>query len=138
MILHARGAKWRGFALLLFFVQLVANFAWSPLFFGRHQVTSALYLIIFMLMVTVATAFAFAPIRKAAAWLLVPYMAWLGFATVLTFQIDQRNPDAETLVPHAASTQIGGRQGASPDDGLWKRQRKTRQSATFAKLVKGI
>src|SRR3546814_12050574 len=62
------------FALLLFFVQLVANFAWSPLFFGRHQVTSALYLIIFMLMVTVATAFAFAPIRKAAAWLLVPYM----------------------------------------------------------------
>jgi len=107
MILHARGAKGRGFALLLFFVQLAANFAWSPLFFGRHQVTSALYLIIFMLMVTVATAFAFAPIRKAAAWLLVPYMAWLGFATVLTFQIDQRNPDAETLVPHAASTQIG-------------------------------
>src|SRR3546814_12915118 len=90
MILHARGAKGRGFALLLFSVQLAANFAWSPLFFGRHQVTSALFLIIFMLMVTVATAFAFAPIRKAAAWLLVPYMAWLGFATVLTFQIDQR------------------------------------------------
>src|SRR3546814_1225510 len=70
-----------------------------------------------MLMVTVATAFAFAPIRKAAAWLLVPYMAWLGFATVLTFQIDQRNPDAETLFPHAASTQIGCRQGESPDEG---------------------
>src|SRR3546814_20621767 len=116
MILHARVAKGRGFALLLFFVQLAANFAWSPLFFGRHQVTSALFLIIFMLMVTVATAFAFAPIRKAAAWLLVPYMAWLGFATVLTFQIDQRNPDAETLVPHAARTQIGCRQGASPDE----------------------
>lgn len=107
MILHARGAKGRGFALLLFFVQLIANFAWSPLFFGQHQVTNALYLIIFMLMVTVATAFAFAPIRKAAAWLLVPYMAWLSFATILNFQIDQRNPDAETLVPAAASTQIG-------------------------------
>jgi len=107
MILHARGAKGRGFALLLFFVQLIANFAWSPLFFGQHQVTSALYLIIFMLMVTVATAFAFAPIRKAAAWLLVPYMAWLSFATILNYQIDQRNPDAETLVPAAASTQIG-------------------------------
>ena len=107
MVLHARGARGRGFALLLFFVQLVANFAWSPLFFGQHQVTTALYLIIFILMVTVATAFAFAPIRKAAAWLLVPYMAWLGFAAVLNFQIDQRNPDAETLVPSAASTQIG-------------------------------
>jgi tryptophan-rich sensory protein len=107
MVLHARGAKGRGFALLLFFVQLAANFAWSPLFFGAHQVTTALYLIIFILMVTVATAFAFAPIRKAAAWLLVPYMAWLLFAAILNFQIDQRNPDAETLVPAAASTQIG-------------------------------
>src|SRR3546814_8047387 len=46
MILHARGATGRGFALLLFFVQLIASFAWSPLFFGQHQVTSALYLII--------------------------------------------------------------------------------------------
>ena len=107
MVLHARGARGRGFALLLFFVQLVANFAWSPLFFGAHQVTTALYLIIFILMVTAATAFAFAPIRKAAAWLLVPYMAWLLFAAILNFQIDQRNPGAETLVPAAASTEIG-------------------------------
>jgi tryptophan-rich sensory protein len=107
MVFHARGAKGRGFALLLFFVQLFANFAWSPLFFGQHQVTTALYPIIFILMVTIATAFAFSPIRKAAAWLLVPYMAWLCFAAILNFQIDQRNPDAETLVPAAASTQIG-------------------------------
>lgn len=107
MVLHARGAKGRGFALLLFFVQLVANFAWSPLFFGAHQVTSALYVIIFILMITAATFFAFAPIRKAAAWLLIPYMAWLCFAAVLNFQIDQRNPNAETLVPAAASAQIG-------------------------------
>jgi translocator protein len=107
MILHARGAKGRGLALTLFFVQLVANFAWSPLFFGQYQVTSALYLIIFILLTTIATTFAFAPIRKAAAWLLVPYMVWLSFAAILNFQIDQRNPDAETLVPAAASTQIG-------------------------------
>ena len=93
MVLHARGAKGRGFALLLFF--------------GAHQVTTGLYLIIFILMVAVATAFAFAPIRRAAAWLLVPYIAWLVFAALLNFQIDQRNPNAETLVPAAASTQIG-------------------------------
>ncbi|WP_422062067.1 TspO/MBR family protein [Sphingopyxis sp.] len=108
MVLHARGAKGRGFALLLFFVQLIANFAWSPLFFGMHQVTTALYLIIFILMVTIATAFAFAPIRKAAAWLLVPYMVWLSFAAILNFQIDQFNPDAETkgVVVPAATSQI--------------------------------
>lgn len=107
MILHARGAKGRGFALALFFVQLIANFAWSPLFFGMHQVTAAFYLIAFILLTTIATTFAFAPIRKAAAWLLVPYMVWLSFAAILNFQIDQRNPNAETLVPAAATTQIG-------------------------------
>lgn len=109
MVLHARGAKGRAFALLLFAVQLVANLLWSPLFFAHHQVTTALYLIIFILMVTVATALAFAPIRKAAAWLLVPYMIWLSFAAVLNFQIDQRNPDAENkgVVVPAATTQIG-------------------------------
>jgi translocator protein len=106
MILHARGAKGRGLALTFFLTQLIANFAWSPLFFGQHQVTKALYLIIFILLMTIATAFAFAPIRKAAAWLLVPYMVWLSFAAILNYQIDARNPDAETLVPTAASTQI--------------------------------
>lgn len=107
MILHAKGARGRGFALILFFVQLIANFAWSPVFFGAQQVTLALYLILFILMVTIATTFAVAPIRKAAAWLLLPYIAWLCFASILNYQIDQRNPDAETLVPAERSPQIG-------------------------------
>lgn len=106
MILNARGAKGRGLALTLFAVQLLLNFAWSPLFFALHQVTAALWLIVGILALTIATAFAFAPIRKAAAWLLVPYMVWLSFASILNYQIDARNPDAETLVPPAATTQL--------------------------------
>jgi tryptophan-rich sensory protein len=106
MLLHARGAKGRSPALLLFLVQLLAMFAWTPLFFGWHQISLAFYLILFMLAVTVATIVALMPIRRAAAWLLLPYLLWIGFAAILNFQIDQRNPDAETLVPHAASTQI--------------------------------
>lgn len=106
MVLSAKGARGRGFALILFFVQLIANFAWSPVFFGAQQVTLALYLIVFILAVTIATTFAVAPIRKAAAWLLVPYILWLSFASILNYQIDQRNPNAESLVPNAQSTQI--------------------------------
>ena len=106
MILSAFGARGRSFALILFYVQLGANYAWTPIFFGAQQVTLALYLIIFILMVSIATTFAFAPIRKGAAWLMVPYLAWLSFAAILTYQIDQKNPDAETLVPKAESTQI--------------------------------
>ena len=106
MILNARGAKGRGKALTLFVAQLLLNLGWSPLFFGAHEVTIAFWLILAILALTIATTFAFAPIRKAAAWLLLPYMVWLSFASILNYQIDQRNPDAETLVPPAASANI--------------------------------
>ena len=67
MILHARGAKGRGSAIMLFVAQMVLNFAWSPTFFAAHQVTLALWLIVFILLLAIVTTFAFAPIRKAAA-----------------------------------------------------------------------
>lgn len=106
MILHARGARGRGLALGLFFTQLVLNLCWSPLFFAAHQVTLAFWLILGILALTIATTFAFAPIRKTAAWLLVPYMVWLSFATIINYKVDVMNPDAETLVPEAPSTNI--------------------------------
>jgi tryptophan-rich sensory protein len=58
------------------------------------------------LVTAIATTFVFARIRKAAAWLMVPYLVWISFASILTSQINELNPDAETLVPTAASTQI--------------------------------
>lgn len=110
MILHARGAKGRGSALALYAIGFIANLCWSPLFFAAHQITAALYLILFMIVVTIATAFAFGRIRSAAAWLLVPYMMWISFAAILNYQFDQMNPDAETLAPAAATSQIGSSQ----------------------------
>jgi tryptophan-rich sensory protein len=59
-----------------------------------------------MLVISIATTVVFARIRKAAAWLMVPYMVWISFAGMLTLSIDRLNPDAETLVPPAASTKI--------------------------------
>jgi translocator protein len=106
MILHARGARSRGLAIGLFLVQLILNLLWSPIFFGRHQVTTALFLIVLILVIAIATTMVFGRIRKAAAWLMVPYLAWLCFATILNYQIDQLNPDAEGLYVPAASTQI--------------------------------
>ncbi len=106
MILHARGAKSRGVAIGLFITQLLFNLAWSPVFFGRHQVTTALYMIILIFVLAFITTIIFGRIRKAAAWLMVPYLAWLSFAAILNFQIDQLNPDAESLYVPAASAQI--------------------------------
>ena len=106
MILAARGAAARGRGVMLFLAQFVLNLAWTPLFFGAHRVGLALLVIVAMTVLTIATAFAFARVRKAAAWLLVPYLVWISFASVLTWRIGQLNPHAETLVPAAQTTQM--------------------------------
>ncbi len=106
IVLNARGARGRGLAIALFVVQMALNLAWTPLFFGAHQVSNALILIVVLFATVLATTFAFGRIRPLAAWLLVPYLAWLVTATALNWQIDRLNPDAETLASPPASTQI--------------------------------
>ena len=106
MVVHARGSRFRGVAVLLFVAQFIVNLLWSPLFFGMHQVSVAFWWLFLMLALAVATALAFAKVRSAAAWLMIPYLAWLCFAGLLNFSIDRLNPDAETLVVGSRTTQI--------------------------------
>jgi tryptophan-rich sensory protein len=106
MILHARGARGRGPALALFIAQLLLNFAWSPIFFAMHRVGLALLVALAMLVLAAGATLLFARIRTASAWLMLPYVAWLVFACLLTWQIDQLNPYAEELVPQGGSADI--------------------------------
>ena len=106
MIINARGSRLRGPAIVLFAVQMGVNLIWSPLFFGMHQVTWALVTIALLFVLALATLVVFARIRAAAAWLLVPYLAWIVFAGFLLWQIHQLNPNAETLVPSSSTDQI--------------------------------
>lgn len=106
MILHARGARLRGLAIALFLVQLALNLLWSPLFFRAHQVGDALSLILVLLVVVIATTALFWRIRKAAGVMLLPYIAWLAFASFLNYEISRLNPAAQTLVAPALRTQI--------------------------------
>ena len=106
MLLHARGAHWRGPAIGLFLFQLVLNYAWSPLFFGWHQIGWALLLIAAMIALTVALIVLLWGIRRVAALLLLPYLAWLCFAALLTFSVWTLNPDAGEVVPQPVTTDI--------------------------------
>jgi len=108
LIIHARGSKGRGLALTLFAGQLAGNLLWTPIFFGAHQVSTALIVLASVLVLALAATILFARIRVAAAVLMLPYLAWLAFAGYLTYSIDQLNPDAATLVPAASSSQIIG------------------------------
>jgi benzodiazapine receptor len=106
IVLHARGAKGRGAAIALFLGQLLLNLAWSPIFFRAHQVGSALLLIIAIFLMAAATTVLFWRIRRFAGVLLLPYLAWLAFASFLNYEIGRLNPDAATLVAPALRTQI--------------------------------
>jgi tryptophan-rich sensory protein len=71
-------------ALALFGIQLALNLAWSHLFFGRHSIGTAFVEILALLAAIIATAAAFARTDRVAAWLMIPYIAWVAFASVLT------------------------------------------------------
>ncbi|RZF63397.1 tryptophan-rich sensory protein [Sphingomonas populi] len=106
MVIHARGSRLRGPAITLFAVQLLVNLIWSPVFFGMHLVGWALVIIVAMFVLALATTLVFGRVRTLAAWLMVPYLAWVAFAGVLLFEIDRLNPNAETIAPASASTQV--------------------------------
>lgn len=90
-----RRAGWGGAtsALSLFLAQLVCNALWSWFFFAWRRGALALADIILLLGLIVATLFAFAHVDTLAAILLVPYLAWVTFATALTHAVWRANVD---------------------------------------------
>ena len=105
LLLHAKGARFRGLVIAIFLVQMACNYAWSPLFFAWHQIGGALILIAVMIFLTVVVAVLAWPIRRGVSLLLVPYLLWLAFASVLTLEIGWLNPGAQ-VAPAPASTDI--------------------------------
>lgn len=106
VVINARGARLRGAAIALFVVQMLLNIVWMPLFFGAHQVFWSLVLIWGLFALAIGTTVLFGRVRPLAAWLMVPYLAWLAYAGMLVIGIDRLNPGATTLVPSGATTQI--------------------------------
>jgi benzodiazapine receptor len=89
---------WRdfGFAaatlpLAVYGVQLVLNAVWTPIFFGLHRPDLAFFEIVLLWLSIIATISLFYPLNPSAAWLLVPYLAWVTFAAALNFAIWRLN-----------------------------------------------
>lgn len=85
---HAR----RGPALTLFVVQLAVNALWSWLFFAWHLGGAAFADVLLLLALIAATIAAFWRVRPLGAILLLPYFAWVCFASALTWSVWQGNP----------------------------------------------
>jgi benzodiazapine receptor len=78
-------------AYTYYWLQLLLNFGWSFLFFFYKRADLALIDIIVLFIMIASTIFSFRKISKTAAWLLVPYLCWVAFATALNFAIWKLN-----------------------------------------------
>lgn len=94
LVWRTEGGRWGSPALKLFVGQLVANALWTWLFFVWHQGALALVEIVLLWLLIAATIAAFRRIHRLAAALLLPYLAWVSFASALTWSLWRLNPAA--------------------------------------------
>jgi translocator protein len=88
---RAEDSEDRSRALRWWALQLGLNGLWSPLFFGKRQPTAALVNSSLLLASAANYTRHAARVDKPAAQMLLPYLAWLAFATVLNAEIVRRN-----------------------------------------------
>lgn len=94
MVCSAWGARGRVAAIVVFLIQLALNLAWSPVFFGQQMIFEALILIVAIDVAVLLTVVLFWRVRPLAGALLLPYLAWVLFATLLNYQFWEMNPQA--------------------------------------------
>ncbi|ABN07685.1 TspO and MBR like protein [Methanocorpusculum labreanum Z] len=74
-------------ATVVFLIQLALNVLWSYMFFGWHLLLGSTIEIIVLWIMICVTMYLFYKVKPAAAYLLIPYILWVTFATVLTATI---------------------------------------------------
>lgn len=79
-------------ALNMFWIQLILNLGWSLIFFGMRQIGFALVEIVLLLLSIIITTILFWRVDRFAAILMLPYIAWVSFATLLNAALWFLNP----------------------------------------------
>ncbi len=77
--------------LFFFIIQMLLNFAWTPVFFGLQNIKAAYIILAALIVFLVLTIITFYRFSKPAAYLLIPYLLWSVFAAYLNFEILVRN-----------------------------------------------
>ena len=83
MVWRAPASPARTRGLILYGVQLTMNATWSIVFFGMNRIGGALVVILLLLALIIAATFTYWRVDERAAWLFIPYVLWVAFATAL-------------------------------------------------------
>jgi translocator protein len=79
------------FAMQLWYAQIMLNFMWSPTVFTLHSLALGLAVIVMLLLVIVTFIVIQWSTNRQAALLFIPYAAWVGFASVLNYELLRLN-----------------------------------------------
>ena len=93
LVASAWGAYGREVAIMLFALHFLGNLAWTYVFFGLQDMTAGLYVLIYTVVSLLVVIAAFWRVRRWAGVMLLPYLAWVMFASVLNYQFIVENPD---------------------------------------------
>lgn len=106
IVASAWGAAGRGVALGVFAVQFLITQSWTAVFFGMQDMAGALYVIEVAAALLLVSIALFWRVRRLAALLLLPYLAWVCFAGTLNYAFIQANPDGGAKGASGAETRV--------------------------------
>ncbi|MFN3989373.1 MAG: TspO/MBR family protein [Erythrobacter sp.] len=106
LVASAWGAPGRGFAIIAFVLHFVGNLAWTSVFFGMQDIVGGLMVLGYAVATLLIVMVLFWRVRRAAALLLVPYLAWASFATALNYQFLVANPDGGPVGASGAVSRV--------------------------------
>ena len=79
------------YPVIIFLVQLILNASWSIVFFGARSIGGGLIVIAVLWILIFLTILSFRKVNKTASYLLIPYLIWVSFASILNFSIWRLN-----------------------------------------------
>jgi translocator protein len=105
LVASAWGAHGRGIAIIAFVIHFIGNLAWTFAFFGMQNMELGLGVLVYTVLTLLVVLVLFWRVRRAAALMLLPYLAWVAFASVLNWQFIVENPDGGANVGEASAVE---------------------------------
>ncbi|WP_296715901.1 TspO/MBR family protein [Erythrobacter sp.] len=106
LVASAWGASGRGLALVVFALHFIGTQAWTGVFFGLRDMNAAMAVLGYGVVSLVVALVLIWRVRRAAGLLLLPYLAWLCFASALNYQFIVANPDGGQRGASGAETRV--------------------------------
>lgn len=87
LVWRATQRTFKNKTIQLYLIKMLFNASWSWVFFGLHQIGWAVANIVILLILIIIVSMKFYRINKTAGYLMLPYLLWVSFATILNFNI---------------------------------------------------